>query len=89
MLLGELLYERREYPAAYKWSSAAADRGLRRARLNLAQMKFDGRGTFVDARGALDLLKQSLPSNVPTAEDQHRALDLMRALPSGAMAPGR
>ncbi len=89
MLLGELLYERRDFPGAYKWLSAAADRGLRRAQLDLAQMKLEGQGTPLDARGALDLFKQSLPTRLPTPEDQHRALDLMRALHGGAMGSGR
>lgn len=89
MLLGELHYERGEYPAAYKWLSAATDRGLLRARLDLAQMKFEGRGSSADIYGAIDLLKQSLPSTVPTVEDRNRALDLMRAFRGDAAAPRR
>lgn len=89
LLLGELLYERRDYSVAYKWLSAAADHGLPRARLDLAQMKFEGRGTTMDVRGALDLFKQSMPSTTPTAQDKERAIELMRALRGSAVAPAR
>lgn len=74
MLLGKRLYERREYAVAYQWLSAAGDRGLLCARLDLAQMKFEGRGISVDVSGVLNFFKQSLPSTVPTAEHENRAL---------------
>jgi uncharacterized caspase-like protein len=88
-LLGELLYERGDYPAAYKWLSAAADAGLPRAALDLAQMKFEGRGGRQDAAGAAQLLQQVLKPVAPSAQAESQARDLVRALMGGAPTSGR
>lgn len=88
-LLGELLYERGEYPAAYKWLSAASEAGLPRAALDLAQMKFEGRGGRQDASGAAQLLQQALKPIAPNAQSESEARDLIRGLMGRAPTPGQ
>lgn len=56
-LLGELLYARGDWAEACKWLTLAADRGMARARLDLAQLKLEGRGTPQDISGAMDQFK--------------------------------
>lgn len=88
-LLGELHYARRNYPQAYRWLSVAAEAGLPRARMNLAQLQLEGKGTRRDAAAALDNLRSALPSSQPTPDAQDLARDLERAMRDKGLLPAR
>jgi TPR repeat protein len=83
-LLGELLYARGDWAEAYKWLTLAADRGAARARLNLAQLTLEGRGTPQDIAGAMEQFKsffQQQMSASPNTLSPEEARRLQKSLP--------
>ncbi len=68
-LLGELLYARGDWAEAYKWLTLASDRGVARARLDLAQLKLEGRGTPQDIAGAMEQFKSVFQQQMAASQN--------------------